>query len=58
MCRENSNAVSPSMLCNCPCKSQNKYLSKKKRIESLNQYLSALEEKVVDVKEYISELGK
>lgn len=52
MCEENAmNGVS---LCGCQC--GKKFFSKKKQIESLNQYLSALEEKAADVREYISEL--
>jgi hypothetical protein len=41
---------------NCACREDNNFLSKKKKIESLKQYLTKLEEKSDDIKEYIKEL--
>ncbi len=40
----------------CSCHTKSEFLSKKKKIESLKNYLSELEEKALDVKEYIKEL--
>jgi hypothetical protein len=40
----------------CPCKEESSFLSKKKKIESLKQYLEKLEEKSEDIKEYIKEI--
>ncbi len=40
----------------CSCRMKSEFLSKKKKIESLKNYLSELEEKALDVKEYIKEL--
>lgn len=42
--------------CFCPCHIEEKFLSKKKKIEVLRHYLDKLEDKVEDIKEYIKEL--
>lgn len=40
----------------CGCITSGKHLSKKKKVEDLNCYLSKLEDKVEDVKAYIQEV--
>ena len=40
----------------CGCGMETHFLSKKKRIELLNQYLDGLRERVKDLEDYIAEL--
>ncbi len=42
--------------CSCSCGMKSNFLSKKKRVMVLKQYLADLEDRADDIKEYIKEI--
>ncbi len=56
MCYNINHNLGRSTDCFCHCKTNNSFLSQKKKIEQLKKELALLEEKTDDLREFINEL--